>query len=65
MGHAGQDPEQIHFCEILMHLRDAQVTVDDWKNLMTQTSTRCVCVSNVLHLYPTVEAVVEYNVSQL
>ena len=65
---AGQDPEQICIHEILMHLRDAQVTVDDSKNLVTQTLTHVQDVSvfsNALHLYPTVEAVVEYNVSQL
>jgi len=59
---AGQDLEQIRFRQILMHLRDAQVTVDDWKNLMTQTPTQVQVVSvfsNALHLYPTVEAVVE------
>ena len=68
MHQAGQDPEQIGFCQILMHLRDAQVTVDDWKNLMTQTPTQVQDVSvfsDALHLYPTVEAVVECNVSQL
>ena len=68
MHQAGQDPEQIRFHQILMHLTDAQVTVDNWKNLMTQTPTQVQDVSvfsNALYLYPTVEAVVEYNVSQL
>ena len=68
MRQAGEDPEQIRFRQILMHLSDAQVTVDDWKNLMTQTPTQVhdlSVFSSALHLYPTVEAVVEYNVSQL
>ena len=68
MRQAGQDPEQIRFRQILMHLRDAQVTVDDWKNLTTQTPTQVQDLSvfsSALHLYPTIEAVVEYNVSQL
>ena len=68
MRQAGQDPEQIRFRQILMHLRDAQVTNDDWNILMTQTPTQAQDLSvfsSALHLYPTVEAVVEYNVSQL
>ena len=68
MRQAGQDPEQVQFRHILMHLRDAQVTVDDWKDLMTQTPTQVQDLSvfsSALHLYPTVEAVVEYSVSQL
>ena len=41
----------------------------DWNNLMTCTPTRVQDVSSpfatALHLIPTVEAVVEYNVAQL
>ena len=40
----------------------------DWNNLMTRTPTRVQDVSPIataLHLIPTVEAVVEYNVAQL
>ena len=32
---AGQDHEQVRFREILLRLRDAQVTIDDWQHLMT------------------------------
>ena len=35
MRQAGQDPEQVRFREILLRLRDAQVTIDDWQHLMT------------------------------
>ena len=65
MCQAGLDPEQTRFHQILMHLRDAQVTEDDWKTLMTQTPTQAQDLSvfsSALPLYPTVEAVVEYNV---
>ena len=68
MRQAGQDPEQVQFRDILLRLRDAKVTVADWKCLMTQTPTLVQDLSpfaNALHLNPTVEAVVEHNVSQL
>ena len=68
MRQAGQDPEQVQFRNILLRLRDAQVTVADWSHLMTRTPTRVQDVSpfaSALHLIPTVEAVVEHNVAQL
>ena len=68
MRQAGQDPEQVQFRDILLRLRDAKVTVADWNHLMTRTPTRVQDVSpftTALHLIPTVEAVVEYNVAQL
>ena len=68
MRQAGQDPRQVQFRDILLRLRDAKVTVADWNHLMTRTPTRVQDVSpfaTALHLIPTVEAVVEYNVAQL
>ena len=68
MRQAGHDPEQVKFCNILLRLRDANVTVADWKHLMEQTPTNLHDTSefaNALHLHPTVEAVVEHNVSKL
>ena len=68
MRQAGQHPEQVRFRDILLRLRDAEVTVADWNHLMTRTPTRVQDVSpfaTALHLIPTVEAVVEYNVAQL
>ena len=65
---AGQDPEQVKFRDILLRLRDAKVTLSDWNHLMTRTPTRVQDLSpfsTALHLIPTVEAVVEYNVAQL
>ena len=68
MRQAGNDPEQIQFRSTLMKLRDAEVGVDDWQYLMKQVPTKVRDVSsfaNALHLYPTVEAVVEHNVAKL
>ena len=68
MRQAGNTPEQIQFRSTLMRLRDAEVTVDDWNYLMKQTPTKVQDMSsfaNALHLYPTVEAVVEHNVAKL
>ena len=68
MRQAGQDPEQIRFRDILLRLRNAEVTVEDWNCLMTQTPTSVADLSpfaNALHLHPTVEAVVEHNVAKL
>ena len=68
MRQAGQDPEQVKFRDVLLRLRDAKVTVADWNHLMTRTPTRVQDLSpfsTSLHLIPTVEAVVEYNVAQL
>ena len=68
MRQAGNNPEQIQFRSILMRLRDAEVSVDDWNYLMKQTPTKVQDLSsfaNALHLYLTVEAVVEHNVAKL
>ena len=68
MRQAGQDHEQVLFRDILLRLRDAKVTIADWKCLMMQTPTLVQNLSpfaNALHLHPTVAAVVEHNVTQL
>ena len=68
MRQAGQDPEQVHFRDILLRLRNGEVTVDDWKHLMNQTPTQVRDLSpfaNALRLHPTVQAVVEHNVAKL
>jgi ATP-dependent DNA helicase PIF1 len=65
---AGSDPDQVRFRDILLRLRDAQVTPDDWEALMKQTPTKVLDLTpfaSALHLYPTVEAVVEHNVTKL
>ena len=68
MRQTGKDPQQVQFRKIPLRLRDAKVTVADWNCLMTQTPTQVQDLSpfaTALHLIPTVEAVVEYNVAQL
>ena len=39
MRQAGSDPDQVRFRDILLRLRDAQVTMEDWNQLMMQTPT--------------------------
>ena len=68
MRQAGSDPDQVHFRDILLRLRNAQVTKEDWEELMKHTPTivqDLTPFTSALHLYPTVEAVVEHNVSKL
>ena len=37
MRQSGQDHNQVLFRSTLLHLRDGQLTTDDWKHLMQQT----------------------------
>ena len=63
MRQAGQDPEQVRFRDILLRLRDAQVTIDDWQHLMTR-SLACITSTepyrNALHFFPTIDTVAKY-----
>ena len=68
MRQSGQAPDQILFRQILLNLRNGQVTIEDWRHLMKQTPAQLQDLTpfrNALHLHPTVEAVVEHNVSRL
>ena len=68
MRQSGQDADQVLFRDILLRLRDARLTVSDWEKLMKQTPAEVSDLapfSNALHLHPTIEAVVEHNVSRL
>ena len=71
MRQSGQDPSQVLFRQILLHLRNGEVTESDWKHLITRAPAHIpdICMYNfnnaLLHLFPTVEAVVEHNVSKL
>ena len=61
MRQAGNDPDQVRFRNILLRLRNAEVTTQDWEELMKQTPTNVsdlTAFTTALHLYPTVEAVV-------
>ena len=68
MRQTGQDPQQIRFRDILLRLRDAKVTLDDWEELMTRTSTsvpNLEAYHEALHLYPTIDAVADHNLVKL
>ena len=68
MRQSGQSASQVLFRDILLRLRDGKVTEDDWRHLMTRTQAQIPDVSSFadsLRLFPTIEAVVEYNVAKL
>ena len=68
MHQSGEDPNQVLFRNILLRMRDGQVTEEDWQHLMKQTPAQVQDLEqfrNALHLYPTVEAVAEHNVTKL
>ena len=68
MRQAGQDPSQVRFRQILLRLRNGEVTEDDWKHLMMRIPAQISDISafnDALRLFPTVEAVVEHNISKL
>ena len=65
---AGEDPEQVRFRDMLLSLRDGNLTTDDWQYLMTRSAARISelhTFTDALHLYPTVESVAEHDVNQL
>ena len=68
MGQAGLDSDQKLFRNLLLHLRNANLTIDDWRHLMRQTPTNVEDIApftGALHLYTTTEAVGEHNASKL
>ena len=68
MRQSGQDSDQVLFRDILLRLRDAKLTISDWKQLIKQTPTEVTGlapITNALHLHPTIEAVVEHNITRL
>ena len=68
MRQAGQDASQELFRSLLLRLRNAELTVEDWKHLMMRTAGEVGDIrpfDNALHLYPTIEAVAEHNVAKL
>jgi ATP-dependent DNA helicase PIF1 len=65
---SGQAPDQVLFRKILLNLRNGQITIEDWRYLMKQTPTQLQDLTlfrHVLHLHPTVEAIVEHSISRL
>ena len=68
MRQAGQDLSQVLFREILIRLRNGETTESDWKHLMTRTPVHIPDAFEfdyALRLYPTIEAVVDHNVTKL
>ena len=68
MRQSGQDSDQVLFRDILLRLRDAKLTISDWEQLMKQTPTEVSDLApftDALHLHPTIEAVVEHNITRL
>ena len=68
MRQSGQDNDQVRFHDILLRLRNAETTMEDWNHLMEQTPTRVQDQSSfvsALRLFPTVEAVVDHNIAML
>ena len=68
MRQSGQDSDQVLFRDILLRLRDAKLTISDWEQLMKRTPTEVSDLApftNALHLHPTIEAVVEHNITRL
>ena len=67
MCQSGEDDDQVRYCNILLRMRDGEVT-EDWQHLMKQTQVQVQDLApfcNALHLYPTIEAVAEHNVTKL
>ena len=68
MRQSGEDDDQVRFCNILLHMRDGEMTEEDWQHLMKLTPAQVQDLApfcNALHLYPTIEAVAEHNVTKL
>lgn len=68
MRQSGQSADQVLFRDILLRLRDGTTTVADWEELMQQTPSKADDMSlflSAVHLFPTVESVAEYNITQL
>ena len=64
----GGDPEQVIFRNILLTLRDGNLTTSQWQHLMTRTPARVSdhsSFSDALHLLPTVGEVADYNLCKL
>ena len=65
MRQAGQDADQELFRDILLRLRNAETTVDDWKHLMRRTPAEVgdtTAFDHALHLYP---STAEHNLNEL
>ena len=64
MRRSGQNPDQMLFRDILLRLRNAQLTTDDWKQTPAQVND-LTPFNSALYLHSTIEAVVEHNIAKL
>ena len=65
---SGSSCEHKYFRDTLLSLWNVEITIDDWKYLMTLTvacATNCKEFLEALHLIPTREAVIEHNINCL
>ena len=63
-----QHASRVLFRNILLRLRNCEVTEADWTTLMTKTPAQvpdASCFDNAIHLFPTTEAMVEHNINKL
>jgi len=68
MRQSGDDHSQSLFRDILLRLRNCEVTENNWGVLMTRTPAHVHDTSsftNAFHLFPTIEAVVQHNIHKL
>lgn len=68
MRQSGQEQSQVLFRSILQRMRNGSVTEEDWRELMKQTRAQIANhtpFDSVLHLRPTVAAVVQHNITCL
>ena len=68
MRQTGQDAGQECFRNLLFRLMNAELTVEDWKYLMTRTTGEVgdtKSFDDAFRLYPTIEAVAEHNIAKL
>lgn len=64
----GNDADQILFRNILLRLRNGNTSLNDWEHLMSRTPSKLDNLSTfecALRLFPTVQAVAEYNLMKL
>ena len=68
MRQAGESDAQKLFRDILLRLRNGELSIADWKHLMQQTVAEIedpAPFDNAIRLFPTTAAVAEYNVAKL
>jgi len=68
MRQSGDDSSQAMLRDVLRRMSNYEVMENDWRILITRTPAQVSdtsSFSNALHLFPTIEAVAEYNIEKL